>query len=351
MARRVVGFVSNIKVGVLGTVGVMFLLYTAITLIQKMEEAFNYVWRVRRSRSLVRRFSDYLSVITIGPALVFSAMGLSASVFSARMVRKLALMEPFGTVIATTGQMVPYLLVIAGFSFLYVFIPNTRVRWRAAVVGGTVAGLLWQTTGLLFAAFAAASAQYAAIYSGFAIVLLFIIWLWISWIVLLFGAQVAFFFQHPHQIRLGRGEFRLSNRLKEQTALVIMYLVTERYIKAEEPLSSDSLVHRLVIPGEAVDELLPLLVRHDFLAATEQDGEYRYLPARDPGTISVAEVLRAVRAAEEHGYRAESFRLDVPAVTDAMNRRMERADAALEGRSIRDLVGQATGTRKRARAG
>jgi len=303
-----------------------------------MEEAFNYVWRVRKARSLARRFTDYVSIITIGPVLVFSALGLSASVFSARMLRKLALMEPFGTLVAATGQVIPYLLVIAGFTFLYLFIPNARVKWRAALVGGIVGGVIWQTVGLAFATFGAASAQYAAIYSGFAIVLLFIVWLWVSWTILLFGAQIAFFFQHPHQIRLGRGQFRLSNRLKEQVALVIMYLVAQRHLEGGPHWSADGFVHHMVVPGEAVEELLPVLVSHGFLAETERDGEYSYLPARDPALIRVVDVLRAVRAYEEEGYRVESFRLDVPVVTDLLARRADRADLALNGCTLRDLV-------------
>jgi membrane protein len=256
------------------------------------------------------------------------------------MIRKLALMEPFGTLVAMTGQVLPYVLVIAGFTFLYAFIPNTRVRWRSALTGGVVGGVIWHTVGLIFAAFAEASTSYAAIYSGFAIVLLFIIWLWMSWAILLFGAQVAFFHQHPHQIRLGRGDFRLSPRLRERAALVIMYLISERHMSGGPAWTVDGLVHRLVIPAEAVEEILPVLVRHGFIAETETDtaADHTYLPTRDPGTITVGEVLRAVRAAEEAGYRAESFRLDLPAVAKITGE-LDRSVARIADlRSFRSLV-------------
>jgi membrane protein len=164
ITARIVGFVDNIEVGVLGAVGIGLLLYTAVSLVQKVEEAFNYTWNVSRRRTLVRRFSDYFSVIVIGPVLVFTAMGITATLSSNSAVQALVAIEPFGSALQLVGRLVPYVLVIAAFTFLYVLVPNTRVRLGPALFGGVVAGVAWESLGRLFAAFVATSTNYTAIY-------------------------------------------------------------------------------------------------------------------------------------------------------------------------------------------
>jgi membrane protein len=337
LTGRIIGFVENVRVGLLGIIGLLFLFYTVITLIQKTEEAFNFVWRVRNPRPFSRRFSDYLSVILVGPVLVFSAIGVTASVMNFSVVQWLLTHETIGPIVLSLGRLLPYLIVIAAFSFMYVFIPNTRVRWRSALVGGLVAGVLWQTSGYLFASFAAGSMQ-NVIYSSFAIVLLFMVWLYLSWFILLFGSQIAYFHQHPQQIRLGRGRFVLSARLTEQAGLTVMYLVTERYMHGAEPWAADALVERLKLPGDAVDDVLRVMVRHGFLICAGAVDNPVYLPARDPETIGVLEILRTLRQAGEDEYASEAFRLDVTAVNELLARAAGGAEPAFASHSIKDLV-------------
>ncbi len=152
VGEQIIGFVENVKAGVLGSVGLAFLLYTVISLIQKVESAFNFVWQVDRLRSLSQRFSSYLSVILIGPVLVFSALGITASFMSLDLVQRLLTIEPFGYLFVVASKLMPYVLICAAFTFIYVFIPNTRVRVGAALVGALVGGVLWQSTGCAFAA-------------------------------------------------------------------------------------------------------------------------------------------------------------------------------------------------------
>ncbi|HAN29465.1 MAG TPA: ribonuclease BN, partial [Haliea salexigens] len=137
-------FVENMKVGVLGSVGLALLLYTVVSLIQKVEVSFNYVWRAKSSRPLSRRFSDYLSVIMVGPVLVFSAMGLTASMMNSGIVQAVLNIEPFGSLLVLLSRLIPLLLVILAFTFAYVFVPNTRVSFGSAFVGAVVGGSLWQ---------------------------------------------------------------------------------------------------------------------------------------------------------------------------------------------------------------
>lgn len=188
ITERIIQFIENINVGVLGSVGLALLLYTAVSLAQKIEEAFNFIWQVSRPRGIGQRFSRYLSALMVGPLLVFSAMGITATAASLGVVREAMNVEAIGWLALQAGRVLPYVLVIGAFTFVYTFMPNTRVRLRPALAGGVVGGILWQSAGWAFALFAASSTRYAAIYSSFAILILFMLWLYLSWLILPFGA-------------------------------------------------------------------------------------------------------------------------------------------------------------------
>ena len=252
ITANVIGFVDNIKVGVLGAVGLGLLIYTVISLVQKIERAFNFTWHVRHGRSFVERFRDYLSVIMIGPVLVFSALGATASLMNNSVVQALVKLPGLAWVVESIGTLVPYLFVIAAFTFVYKFVPNTRVRLGSAAVGALVAGFLWQTIGWGFASFVVTSAKYAAIYSGFAILVFFMIWLYVAWLILLVGASIAFYHQHPEYLTLRSRDARLSNRLKERLALSAMYLITQSHFRGTSPWTAEGLAKHLAVPTDAV---------------------------------------------------------------------------------------------------
>ncbi|HKJ77720.1 MAG TPA: YihY/virulence factor BrkB family protein, partial [Gammaproteobacteria bacterium] len=265
LTERIVHFVENVHVGVLGSLGMALLLYTVVSLLQKIEGAFNRVWRVRHSRSLARRFSDFLSVLLVGPFLVFLALGITASVSSNTLVQTLLAIEPLGTLMVWAGKVMPYLLVIAAFAFVYTYIPNTRVRIRAALMGAAVGGILWQTMGSFFASFIATSGRYTAIYSGFAIVVLFMVWLYLSWLILLLGAQVAFYAQHPELVRPYRPERPAGPRARERAGLEVMYRVVGAYERGEARWTRDHLLSALRMPAGLLEEVVDLLGEQGFL--------------------------------------------------------------------------------------
>ena len=138
-SQRIMGFVENVQVGVLGTLGMVLLLYTVVSLVQKIEEAFNFIWTIQRPRRLVRRFSDYLSVILVGPVLVFAALGLTAAVMGSSAIQGVFSVEPVAWLVGFIGRLLPYIFVCAAFTFVYIFLPNTRVKFSAALGGGVVA--------------------------------------------------------------------------------------------------------------------------------------------------------------------------------------------------------------------
>ncbi len=298
ISDNIIAFVENVRVGVLGSLGLLFLLYTVVSLIQKVESAFNYVWQVERLRGLAQRFSSYLSVILIGPVLVFTALGVTATAMNNALVQELMSVEPFGDLIVSVSGFVPYLLVIGAFIFIYMFIPNTRVKFLPAFGGGLVAGILWQSSGWAFAAFIASSSNYAAIYSSFAILILLLIWLYLNWLILLLGAQVAFYIQYPQYMTRQQVQLRLSNRLRERLAFQIMFLVADHYIKQREPWTAGNLVHDLGLPMQPIHHVLQLMVDAGFLSETN-DEPPAFLPRRDIETITLAELYEVVRSAGE----------------------------------------------------
>ncbi|VAW75142.1 Inner membrane protein YihY, formerly thought to be RNase BN [hydrothermal vent metagenome] len=337
ISTNVVGFVENIKVGVLGSLGLVFLLYTVVSLTQKIESSFNYVWQVDRLRGLAQRFSNYLSVIMIGPVLMFAAVGLTATVSSHVIVQNLMDMEPIGHVLVLAGKLIPYILVIITFTFIYIFIPNTRVKVMPALVGGTVAGVLWQTSGWIFAAFVATSPNYAAIYSGFAILMLLLIWLYLSWLILLLGAQVAFYVQYPQYLTREPVKLQLSNRLQERLALQLMYLIAEHHCTSKEPWTLEALVQYLGLPMQPVHKVLGLMVDKGFLSETGDD-QPAYLPRRDIDTIRISQLYDVVRSSGENRLltvetlpgevQVEQFLLGVD----------KAAHVAMDGKTLKDLV-------------
>jgi len=327
----IIGFVDNMRVGVLGAVGLGMLLYTVVSLIQKVERAFNYTWHVPQDRNFIERFSDYLSVLMIGPVLVFSALGATASVMSNTLVQNLAQYPVLGWIIDSVGTLIPYLFVISAFTFAYVFVPNTRVRLGPAIVGAIVAGVLWQSIGWGFASFVVGSTKYAAIYSGFAILILFMIWLYLAWLILLIGASIAFYQQHPEYLNLphSRGADP-GNRTREWIGLYALSLIARHYHDGTRPLGVEALAGLLGTTPRPVQEALDLLQDQGLLVTLDAVPE-TYLPARAAETIPLASVLAALRRSDE--------RLPLEQADAPLERALGGLFSALEGARTETLQG------------
>lgn len=339
---RIVQFIQNMNVGVLGAVGLALLVYTSISLMQKIEESLNYIWHVARPRRFGERFSRYLSVLFVGPILVFAALGLTATVMNVETVRSVLEIDLLGSAIQAFGRLVPYLLVSGAFAFIYVLLPNARVRLGAALIGGAAGGIAWQTAGWAFAVFVVSSNKYAAIYSSLAILILFMIWLYLSWLILLFGASVAFYAQHPEYLYASAGEPRLSNRMRERLALSALSLVASRFLSGARLPSVADFTRELGVPMHVLQAVLDALEREQLLV---QSGDElpTYLPARDPALISVRQALAAVRAAgEERFLSPENVPVPQP-VGELLDRMQQALDSSLADVTLRELA--ETGTR------
>lgn len=335
ITRDVLTFVDNIQVGVLGFVGLIFLVYTVIALVQKIESAFNAIWHVEGTRSLSQRFSNYLSVILIGPLLVVSALGVMATVMSTTLMQQIAEIEPLGTIFTAISSLLPFVLIIAAFAFIYVFVPNTRVRLLPALIGALVAGFLWQAAGWGFAAMMAGSTRFDAIYSGFAILIMLLIWIYIAWLILLVGSNIAFYIQYPEYMRVRGTEIPLSGAMRERLGLHLMTQVGQRFLAGQRPPSVEDVARTLQVPRRPVVETARLLREAGLLVLVDEDG-LRYLPARDLAEIEVDEVLSALRynEADRHYQRLEGL----PAVETLVSRIEASHSEVLASMSLRDLL-------------
>ncbi|HEU0200207.1 MAG TPA: YhjD/YihY/BrkB family envelope integrity protein, partial [Burkholderiaceae bacterium] len=289
VAERIVGFIGNVNVGVLGAAGLLFLVYTVVSLMQKIEEAFNYIWHVPNARSMGERFSRYLSVLLIGPLLVFSALGITASVMNNEVVARLLASPYLSWMAILAAKIAPYFMVAAAFTFIYLFIPNTRVRVLPALIAGVTGGVLWQSAGWAFAAFVAESSNYEKIYASFAVLLLFMIWLYVSWFILLFGADVGFYVQHPQYLLAKRGEPRMSNRMREAIGLAVMSFIAARHRAGDPAPTAPLLSSELGVPMPAIERITTVLEVAGLITATRGNPP-AYLPTRDVDLLPVSVV-------------------------------------------------------------
>jgi membrane protein len=335
---KIVGFVENTKVGVLGSVGLVLLIYFVVSLVQKVEGNLNFIWRVGQPRGVAQRFSEYISVILVGPVLVFAALGVMASISSTWLVQRLLAVQAIGTIAELVGHLIPYILVCAAFTFFYVFIPNTRVRFRSALVGGVVAGVLWATVGWLFASFVATSAKYAAIYSGFAVLVLFMIWLYVSWYILLIGAEIAYYHQHPQASGV-RAQWRelLVGGMRERLALLIMYLVGHNHYFNKPCWTTEKLAAHLQLEPEPVQAILAELVRDGFLVQTA-DETVGYVPARDIETITLKGLIDTTRGAGREMSVVDGTVHAVPQLDRVMAAVDKAIGESLGGQTLKQLV-------------
>jgi membrane protein len=336
ITHNIVGFVENMKIGVLGALGLGMLIFTVISLVQKIEAAFNYTWRLSATRNLSQRFSNYLSVVMVGPVLVFSAIGITASFRSHAIVGKIEALPYMGDLIQFLGLLVPYVLIIAAFTFVYVLVPNTRVKPLSALYGAVVAGLLWRWTGLLFADFASSSTSYTAIYSGFAIMMLFMIWLYLGWLILLIGASISYYHQHPESLTRKVESRHMSAVLRENLCLQLMYEIANEHFHAKGfETSGKNLAQHLKVPQSMVDRMLNTLQECGFILPT-QGAKLSYLPARAIDNIQLLDILNCARLAEDGNRHA---RLKQSTAVSELQQSIESSrQQLLSDKTLRDLI-------------
>jgi len=302
---EVINLVDNVRGGLLGGISLAFFIFTAVSMVQKVEESFNYVWHVAQPRSIARRFSEYLVVLLVGPVVVVIALGMIASIGNNDLVQMMLENEALGPVFVAGGKIAPYILVSGVFTFLYIFVPNTGVSLKSALIGGVVGGVIWAAIGVIFTGFVLYATQRQLIYSGFAVAISTLIWLYLSWLVLLIGAQLAFYHQRPAFLRVGRREPSLSNSMRERLALNTMYLIGQAFRDRDRKITLDNVCGQLKIPSIALAPIISALEQDGLLISTEKE---HLLPGREMSGILVADILDVVRKRGDTGsYRDPSW--------------------------------------------
>ncbi len=335
VTQRVVDFVSRMNIGVLGALGVAGLFYTAVSLIGKVEAALNDIWNVRRSRGLPRKFSDYLSVLLVGPVLVFAAFAIIASLRSSWLVQRLLQVTRMEAVtVFVAGRIVPLLLLAAAFTFLYRFLPYTRVRLSAAVTGALAAAVLWQLSGTVFTALVAGSTTYAAIYSTFAVLILSLIWLQVAWLIVLIGAQVAYVHQHPSSYAAARR--RHGVRFRDGIGLMALVEIARRHQAGMAAYTVDDVAALTGAPLANLEELVDDFVARGILArAVEPPG---LILARPAEQLLVVDLLDAIRNPGGGDVRAQGR--SAKAVLAILRRQDEILRDALQGMTLSSLASE-----------
>lgn len=337
-ARRIIVLVESIDVGLLGVIGLGTLIYTGLSLLYKIEHSINAVWCVETPRGIGHRVTNYLSVVVIGPLFIGLSMGLTAYLLNEATAAGLLEVQPLGTLVLWGTRLFPYLLVWAAFTFIYAFVPNVPVTFKAAAIGGLVGGVLWQTSGIGFGAFIATSANYARIYSSLSIIILGLIWLYTSWLILLLGAQIAYYVQNPRRYLLHPPvPIVLSNRLRERLALSTMLLIARNHHENRPPWTVSALADYLDLPGQIVQKMVDLLHHEEWIIETASDPA-GWVPSRDIATVKVHDLLRSIRRAGERGLPPRSAEPIPAAVDRVMDASREAADAALGDMTVADLV-------------
>ncbi|MDP2206342.1 MAG: YhjD/YihY/BrkB family envelope integrity protein [Alphaproteobacteria bacterium] len=341
ITARTISFVDNIQVGVLGAVGMALLIYSVIALMHKIETAFNDIWHVSETRSFAQRVRDYLGVLFIGPLLLFLSVAMTTTLQHAEKTRSF-LQEylgaaPVDLLFGGIFQVVPYVLFGVAFAALYMFMPNTRVRLLPALVAGFITGILWKVLGQMFGVFVAGSANYAAIYSAFAALILFMIWIYIGWLIVLVGAALCYYIQNPSNQQLSRKDMQLSPHLREKVALHVCAVIGDVFYSEQRGITLTRLAARLRVPSAVLEGIVSTLVDAGVLALTVGRNA-EYLPGRPFDTTSVQQMIEALRARDAQKARSLQHIRALAPVDDLLQRGDIERGKALGAITLKQLA-------------
>lgn len=298
LTAQILTFVSNIKVGVLGAVGIAMLFFTVVTLMQKIESVFNGIWHVQQLRQITTRLPMYLSVLMVGPVLVLAATGLTASLLSNHFVTDITQHSVFRDVLASVAWLVPFMVWVAVFTFIYAMVPNTSVHFSSALAGGVVAAILWNGIGLAFGSMIASSTQYTAIYSAFASLILFMVWLQLAWLIVLLGATVSYAWQNIDRLRLRESTPENHAFILMTAALETLSRIEARFHNAQAAPSSDDLKQTLVttlgIDPDDTQRALEQLAKGGLINLVISQKREGWVPAMPADRLNLAQVRTAL---------------------------------------------------------
>ncbi len=285
--------------GVIAGVGLLILFWSVASLIHSMEEALNQIWSVKKTRSWRRIFSDYFSLMLIAPFLFL--LSSSATVFVVGQLDSLVYSLPFAPIFVSSlhffVHLMPYVLFWGLFTFIFMFIPNVKVRFRSAFVGGAITGTLYLIVQWGYIYFQVGASRYGAIYGSFAALPLFLIWIQLSWFLVLLGAEVSYAHQTLEQHEFERAAEEMSFNLKRLLCLWITFLIVRHFESGKGPMSHLALLRRRQIPHHALGCVLQELIECHIILEVKGGNEHvAYVPARSCDTLTVSDVCEALES-------------------------------------------------------
>jgi membrane protein len=291
ITHRLMQFAEKVSGGLVGVVGFALLLWTLVGTVKKIEDSLNFVWRVQRARSIARRVIEFAALLIIGPIVVAAVIGFSKLAFDS--VAGHGHSAAAGPLVKAAIWLAPYALVTGLFTAIYILMPNTRVRIWPALGGGLAAGISWAAIGKAFTAMVLYTSRLTLVYAGFAAVVAVFVWTYLGWLILLAGAQLAFYLQNPQNLRLGHSTLKLSNRERERLALEVMARVALHHHHGQPPCTVDQIARALALPGTTIAEMTEQLEHAGLLV---QSDDCRLFPAREISGISLTQIIDCARS-------------------------------------------------------
>lgn len=248
VVANIITYINNTNVGRLGSVGLVMLVFTVLALLSNIEKSFNDLWQVQETRSLFRRFADYFSVVTLGPLFVLAAVSMNTSIRSQHVVQWLLSKPVFGDALLLLFEVLPFFAIWAAFIFLYMFVPNTKVKLVSALVGGISAGSLWLLTQWAYINFQYGVGKYNAIYGTMAALPIFMIWLYVSWMITLLGVELCWAFQFRGHISRLLGKGSRDDEWEPMHVLELLLLIYNRFEQGRTPWPMEELLEAASMP-------------------------------------------------------------------------------------------------------
>ncbi|MCP4623248.1 MAG: YihY family inner membrane protein [bacterium] len=286
------------KGGVIAGIGMVILFWSVINVLSHIEAALNDIWEIKESRTWGRKFSDYLAIMLLSP--LFILLSSSATVYVTTQITALAsqikLLGFFSPLIFFSFKLIPYVLIWILFTIIYVLMPNTQVKIKTGFFAGMVAGTIFQIVQWGYISFQIGVARYGAIYGSFAALPLFLIWVNISWWVVLFGAELSFANQNVDTYEYEPDSNKVSPAFKMVFTLQIAHLLIRNFAEGIRPLTDSEISSQLRMPIRLVHSILYDLVKSKVIAQTRtrEDREFGYQPARDINTLTIKFVVDAI---------------------------------------------------------
>jgi membrane protein len=298
VAERIIGFaqsfLANTKGGAIAGVGIVLLFWTIIKVLGNIEKSFNDIWGVKTPRTMGRQLADYLSVMMICPVLLIAASSITVllTTEASLMLERLSFLGYFADVLIWLLKILPYAVLWLVFTFIYVFMPNTKVELKSALWGGILAGTIYQLVQLAYIKFQIGVSNYGAIYGSFAALPLFLVWLQLSWLIVLLGAEISFAHQNVATYEFEQDCQAVSHSFKTMIALMMTSLCVKNFLNGEKPSTAEDISRELEVPIRLVRSVLSELTEASLLSAVlDQGDDVAYQPACDIHRLTVAGVI------------------------------------------------------------